>query len=187
MGTLNVVSSAMRFAGTAPRAVESSSARLWLREKIGYFWDVESCPVPLSMDAYEVVCKIRALASGRNAKEAVFACCADATKLSDEVAERCFDAAVDVIHVSSPSAEGAGFAVLKGLDLLSYRIDVSGTLVLVTGSFEALLQKIDALKRENGHKVVLLHNGQASERLAQAVDEYHEWTAFLAEPRLSAA
>ena len=148
---------------------------------VGFFWDIENCPVPKGKAASKVVEAIRALHSEKAELEFLVICDVRRTEPEDML-DDLNAAQVNLQHVSRSTRKNAADeklrqAMRKFVDVHYTNSDL--TLVLVSGDLD-FASDLSDFKRRKAVNVVLVHNKLAKESLLSAASQVFSFETLTA-------
>jgi DNA-directed RNA polymerase subunit RPC12/RpoP len=137
---------------------------------LGFFWDIQNCPVPSRGSSYDCVTSIRAaVSSGERTTEVGFKAYCDIAKLSQETRQELSRARVNLCDVPSQKPGAADIRLLQ--DILHYTMHHrTGIIVLISGDID-FAETVHDLVHTGGYKVILIHNKQARPELCNNASE----------------
>ncbi|XP_065065880.1 meiosis regulator and mRNA stability factor 1-like [Rhopilema esculentum] len=146
-------------------------------EKVGIYWDIENCQIPMNKSPGAVVNKIRS--SFLNGKQLVeFICVCDSHMMSKQIVDALSQAEVNVIHVAATAKNAADDKLKQFILDFGHKVKPPASVVLISGdvNFAPVLHK---LRYELNLDITLLHNEQASETLKQYANNHILFAEFL--------
>eukprot|EP00762_Andalucia_godoyi_P003883 ANDGO_05724.mRNA.1 Protein suppressor of hairy wing len=158
------------------------AAESFEQEEYAVFWDIENCPVPKAVSAYQAAQSVRRMLNESGCrKELSFRCYANISSVPVPVQEGLSLANVEIVHVVDKKPGAADRAIFLALDRFersSRDGQAPAKIVLITGDVD-FIGKVHDLVHQAGHHVTVVVNKVAKHELRNAASRCVTWSDVL--------